>query len=106
MAAACFAVPTALAGWLDHEHAEALPSGEEVMRWHLGFALTTTVAALIAAIVRWRRRDAPGFGLWTGIAVVLALCVGITGFLGGWLTYELGAGVKPVMERVGHEHGS
>lgn len=106
VAAACFAVPTALTGWLDHEHAEDLEGGETVMWWHFGFALTTSVAALTAAVLRWRQRAQVRFGLWTGVGLVLAILVGVTGFLGGWLAYELGAGVKPVMEQVSHEHES
>lgn len=98
------AVVAVLSGNQAEEAVEHLPGIHEVLELHerLGQVLLWAGLAVIALriFMRWRRWEGRGAkGVLVVLSLGLAVLVGVTGFYGGRLVYEFGAGVEPVMRQ-------
>lgn len=86
------------------EAVEHLPGIHEVLERHetLGQVLLWVGLGVVAlrVFLLWRRQRGTGTkALMVALSLGLAVLVGVTGYYGGRLVYEFGAGVEPVMRQ-------
>ncbi len=82
--------------------------GHELMYWHLGLGLAMLVLFTWVSVGRWRRRPPAASKLQLIVALIGAVLLMITGYVGGSIVYHHGAGVDPRILapeiREGHSH--
>lgn len=94
-----------LTGNRDEETAERIPGIEAVLEQHeqLGqISLWVAIAVLgIRLFLVWRGPSGTGSKvLMASLSLILAALVSVTGYYGGKLTYEYGAGVQPILQQL------
>ena len=84
--------------------------GHYLMYWHLGLAIAMLLAFTWLAVVRWRWRQERTTPIQFSTAILAALLLIATGYVGGQIVYHHGAGVDPKILapeiRAGHSHGN
>ncbi|MFN3430259.1 MAG: DUF2231 domain-containing protein [Candidatus Sericytochromatia bacterium] len=99
------AIAAYFSGEAAEEPVEHLPGIETLLERHEDLGKLLAVAAVAALVVRlvfvWRRwhEAVAGRAMLAFFSAVLAVLVGATGYVGGQLVYEHGAGVRPVLEQ-------
>lgn len=100
------AVAAYMSGEPAEEAAERIPGIEAVLERHedLGKLLMFAAIALLAIrlVIVWRRwhEQVAARAVTAALSLGLVFLVGVTGFYGGKLVYEHGAGVAPVMREL------
>lgn len=101
------AVAAYLSGEAAEEPAENLPGIEALLERHEDLGKLLMIAAIAVLIVRlgffWRRwhETIAGRAVLAFFGGILAILVGATGYAGGQLVYDHGAGVRPLLEQPG-----
>lgn len=105
--AAVGAIAAYFTGEAAEEHVEHLPGIETLLERHEDLGKLLMVAAIAVLVIRlaffWRRwhETVAGRAVLAFFGAVLAIIVGATGYAGGQLVYEYGAGVRPILEQQG-----
>lgn len=104
------AIAAVVTGNQAEELVEDLAGIEETLELHERLGTISMWAAIAAVALRWylMRREPLGPRGRVGMLVIslaLAVLVGVSGYFGGELVYEHGAGVAPVMRTLAPEGG-
>jgi len=84
-------------GFWTEEQVEKMGVPEEAVDRHETFAIVTMIVFAALAVIRWRIRSTWSVRervLYLSVAMAGLLLLGITGFYGGELVYQYGAGVQ------------
>jgi len=103
-------IAAVITGKQAEEAVEDLKGIEETLELHERLGQISMWIAILAVIGRWYlvRREPLGPRMRLGmlaISLVLAVLVGVSGFYGGELVYQYGAGTAPVMRTLSPEGG-
>lgn len=103
--AAVGAVGAYFSGEAAEEPVEHLPGIETLLERHEDLGKLLVIGAIAVLVVKlvffWRRwhETVAGRAVLAFLGAAMAMLVAATGYVGGQLVYEYGAGVKPVIEQ-------